>query len=89
MEGVDFEAGVVGEDEEVGRLLGVEDGFKAGVAGEAGGVFVGREDEGEVGEREDLDVGGSGGGGELAEFAGVGGGGVEGDHEGLDEGWRS
>jgi len=80
VEGWDFEAGVVGEDEEVGGGQGIGDGFEIGVALEGGGVFDGFGDLLEVGEGEDLDAGGAGAGGEFGQLAGVGGGGVEG-HE--------
>ena len=41
VEGVDFEAGVVGDDDFAGGVAGVVDGFVAGVAFEGGFVFVG------------------------------------------------
>ncbi len=77
MEGVDFEAGVVGEDGEAGAAGGVEEGFggalpsKVGSSSGAAGMVC------EAGEREEGDAG-SEGGGEVAELAGVGGGDVEG-----------
>jgi hypothetical protein len=75
MEGVYFEAGVVGEDDVVGGVAGVEDGFETGVAFEGGLVFVGGGDLFEAGE-------GSDGyfvrdGGEVSELAWVGRGDVE------------
>ena len=39
VEGVDFEAGVVGDDDFSGDVVGVVDGFEAGVACEGGFVF--------------------------------------------------
>lgn len=78
VEGGDFKAGVVGEDEEAWSGEGVGDGFEVGVALEGGGVFDGLGDLAEVGEGEDLNSGGAGAGGELGQLAGVGGGGVEG-----------
>ena len=45
VEGGDFEAGVVGEDEEVGGAEGVVDGFEAGVEFE-GGFVLGRSGDG-------------------------------------------
>ena len=50
MEGVDFEAGVVGDDDLAGGMVGVVDGLEAGVAFEGGLVFGGGGDVGEVGE---------------------------------------
>ena len=41
VEGVDFEAGVVGDDDLVGGVEGVVDGFEAGVAFEGGFVSSG------------------------------------------------
>ena len=41
VEGVDFEAGVVGDDDFAGGVVGVVDGFEAGVAFEGGLVFGG------------------------------------------------
>ena len=64
-EGVDFEAGVVGEDEQAGGEEGVGDGLELGVAHEGGGVFAGLGHGGEAGEGPDLDAGGAGAGGEL------------------------
>src|SRR5580704_4865483 len=73
VEGVDFEAGVVGEDDFTGCVVGVVACFFDGVALKGGLVFwwggsffqVGEWREGDVPRR---------GGGEVAEFAGVGGG---------------
>jgi hypothetical protein len=78
IEGGDLETGVVGEDEEVGCAEGVVDGLGAGVEFE-GRLVLGRGgDGGEVWEGFDADGGGGFGcTGEVAEFAGVGGGGVE------------
>ena len=39
--GVDFKAGVVGEDQLAGGEAGVIDGFERGVGGEGGAVFFG------------------------------------------------
>jgi hypothetical protein len=77
----DFEAGVVGEDIEVGCAEGVVDGFETGVEFE-GGLVLGRGgDGGEIGKRFDADGRrGRGGAGEVAELAWIGGGGVE-EHE--------
>ncbi len=50
VEGVDFEAGVVGDDDLVGGVVGVVDGLEAGVAFEGGFVFGGGGDFFEVGE---------------------------------------
>ena len=80
VEGWDFEAGVVGEYEEVGYGQRVGDRFEVGVVLKGGGVFEGLGDLMEVGEGEDLDAGGAGAGGEFDQLAGVGGGGVE-NHE--------
>ena len=44
VEGVDFEAGVVGDDDLAGCVAGVVDGFEAGVAFEGGFVFGGGRD---------------------------------------------
>jgi hypothetical protein len=73
VEGVDFEAGVVGYDDLAGGVVGVVDGFEAGVAFEGGFVFGGGGDlfyAREWGERDVLRCCG----GEVAELAGVGGG---------------
>jgi len=78
VEGGDFEAGVVGEDEEVEGGQRVGDGFEVGVALEGGGVFDGLGDLLEVGEGFDGDAFGVGCGLELGQLAWVGGGGVEG-----------
>ena len=78
VEGGDLEAGVVGEDEEVGCAEGVVDGLGAGVGLEGGPVLGRGGDGGDVGEGFDADGGrGRGGAGEVAELAGIGGGGVE------------
>ena len=77
VEGWDFEAGVVGENEEAGSGEGVGDGFEVGVALEGGGVFDGLGDLMEVGEGENFYAGDAGACGELGELAGVGGCGVE------------
>jgi hypothetical protein len=77
VEGGDFEAGVVGEDEEAAGGERVGDGFEVGVALEGGGVFEGLGDVLEAGEGENVDSGGAGAGGELGQLAGVGGGGVK------------
>jgi hypothetical protein len=86
VEGVDFEAGVVGEDVAVG-VAAVVLGFEAGIAGEGGLVFFGSGDGVEVGERLNEDAAGQTtfgcGDGEVAEFAGVSGGGVEGERHGF------
>jgi hypothetical protein len=73
VEGVDLEAGVVGDDDLAVEVVGVVDGLDAGVAFEGGFVFGRRGDVVEVGERLDGDLLG-GGGVEVAELAGVGGG---------------
>src|SRR5260370_14347985 len=76
VEGVGFEAGVVGEDDLAGSVAGVVDGFEAGVAFEGGLVFVGGGDffyAREWGRCEVLRCCG----GEIADLAGVGGGYVE------------
>jgi hypothetical protein len=77
VEDVDFEAGVVGEDDFSGRELGVVDGLEAGVAFEGWFVFGGWGNFTEAREGFDGDVRGRGGC-EVAELAGVGGGDVEG-----------
>jgi hypothetical protein len=76
VEGVDFEAGVVGYDDLAGCAAGVVGGFEASVTFEGGFVFCGSGDLCEVGEWGEGDVRRRGGG-EVAELAGVGGGDVE------------
>src|SRR5260370_1789785 len=56
VEGVDFEAGVVGDDDRAGGVAGVVDGFVAGVAFEGGFVFGWGLDLVEVGEWGEGDV---------------------------------
>ena len=56
VEGVDLEAGVVGDDDFAGSVVGVVDGFEAGVAFEGGFVFGWGGDLFEVGEWGDGDV---------------------------------
>ena len=70
VEGVDFEAGVVGQDDLAGCVGSVVEGLEAGVAGEGGLVFFWGGDVLEVGQGGEGDAGG-GGGGEVAELAGV------------------
>jgi secondary thiamine-phosphate synthase enzyme len=77
VEGVDLEAGVVGENDRAGRVGRIGKGFDAGVTFEGEFIFGGGRDGGEAGEGFDGDAG-TGGGGKVAEFAGVGGGDVEG-----------
>ena len=78
VEGVDFEAGVVGDDDFAGGVVGVVDGLEAGVAFEGGFVFgVGRGFRSGPGSGVRV-MCRRGGGGEVAELAGVGGGDVEG-----------
>lgn len=81
VEGIDFEAGVVGED----AALDVEAvvlGFETGIASEGGLIFFGSGDGWEVGQRLDQNAAVGRGDGEVAELAGVGGSGVEGErHE--------
>jgi hypothetical protein len=76
IEGVDFEAGVVGDDDFAGSVMGVVDGFEAGVAFEGGFVFGGSGDFFYAGEWREGDVLRCCGG-EVAKLAGVGGGDVE------------
>ena len=68
-EGVDFEAGVVGDDEIAGCELGVVDGLERCVLckGEAG--FFRGGDGPEVGERLNVEGVGPGGGAEIAQLA--------------------
>jgi hypothetical protein len=56
VEGVDFEAGVVGEDEEAGCVCGVVEGLGARVGLEGGGVLGWGGDGGERGEGRDEDA---------------------------------
>jgi hypothetical protein len=77
VESFDFETGIVGEDEEAGDGEGVGDGFEVGVALEGGGVFDGLRYVGEVGKGQHCDTGSVRAAGELCQFAGIGGGGVE------------
>ena len=75
VEGVYFEAGVVGDNDLAGGAAGVVDGFEAGVAFEGGFVFCGGGDffyAREWGQYEVLRCCG----GEVAELAWVGGGDV-------------
>ena len=53
MKGIDFEAGVVGDDDCAGRMAGVIDGLQTGVSLEGGLVFERRGDLVETGERKD------------------------------------
>ena len=76
-ERVDFEAGVVGEDQLAGEVTGVIDGFEGGVGGEGGAVLFGGGDFIQVWERIDFERMSLGGSAEVAEFALAGGGGVE------------
>jgi hypothetical protein len=87
VEGGDFEAGVVGEDEEAGYVQGVVDGLGAGVEFEGEFIFGRGGDGGDVGKWFDADGGsGFGSAGEVAELAGIGGGGVE--EHGYRVSWR-
>jgi hypothetical protein len=70
VEGVNFEAGVVGDDDFAGCAEGIVDGFEACVAFEGGLVFGWSGDLVEVWEWGEGDVMG-GCGGEVAELAGV------------------
>lgn len=70
VESVDFEAGVVGDDDGAGSEVGVIDGLGSSVAFEGGFVFGGRGDFFEVGEWEERDVLRSDGG-EVAQLAGI------------------
>ncbi len=56
VESVDFEAGVVGDDDLAGRVVGVVDGLEAGVACEGGFVFRGGGDFFQSGEWGEGDV---------------------------------
>ena len=76
VEGVDFEAGVVGDDDLAGCVTGVIDGLEAGIAFEGGLVFSWGRDLLYAGELREGDVLRCGSG-EVAKFAGVGGGDVE------------
>ena len=73
-QGVDFEAGVVGDDKLARCELGVVDGFDCGVFGEGLAIFFGRLDFIEIGEWIDGDGVRFGGGAEVAQFALAGGG---------------
>ena len=77
VEGVHFEAGVVGDDDLAGCVTGVIDGLEARVAFEGGLVFSWSRDLLYAGERRESDVLRCGSG-EVAKFAWVGGGDVEG-----------
>jgi hypothetical protein len=70
VESVDFEAGVVGDDDVAGGMAGIIDSLEAGVAFEGGLVFGGSGDVLQAGEWSEDDVIGPGGG-EVAELAGV------------------
>jgi len=76
-EGVDFKAGVVGENELAGQIPGIVNGFERGVFGKGFAVFFGRVDVGEIGEGIDGNGVRFGGGAEVAQFALAGGGDVE------------
>jgi hypothetical protein len=76
VESVDFEAGVVGDDDLAAEVMGVVDGLDTGVAFEGEFVFRGRGDFMETWQRLEDDVLRCGSG-EVAELAGVGGGDVE------------
>jgi hypothetical protein len=65
-EGVNFETGVVGENELAGEELGVIDGFEAGVLGEGFAVFLWWFDAIEIRERNNGNRVGLGGGAEVA-----------------------
>ena len=69
IEGVDFEAGVVGEDELAGGETRVIDGFDSGVGEEGVAVFFGGWDVVGSGQRVNKDGVGVGGGAEVAELA--------------------
>ena len=77
VEGWDFEAGVVCEDEQAGGGQRVGDGFEVGVALEGGSIFGRLGELFEIGEGENVNPGDAGAGGELGQLTGVGGGGVE------------
>jgi hypothetical protein len=78
VEGVDFEAGVVGYDDVAGCVAGVVDGLEAGVAFEGGLVFGGGGDLYEVGQWSEGDVA-RGSCGKVSKLTGVGSGDME-DH---------
>src|SRR5271157_6382248 len=82
LEGVYFEAGVVGQDQVSGDKTGVVDGLVCGVGGEGGAVLFGGRDGGEQGQGIDGEGMGLGGGAEVAELALAGGGGVEAEGHG-------
>jgi hypothetical protein len=75
VESIDLEAGVVGEDDLSGRVLGVVQGLEAGVAFKGGLVFFGGGDLVEAGQGSERDE--ARGCGEVSQLAGVGGGDVE------------
>ena len=77
VQGCDFEAGVVCEDEEAWGGQRVGNGFEVGVALEGGGVFDWLGDALEIGEGVDGDAFCEGCGLELGELAGVGSRGVK------------
>ena len=77
VEGVDFEAGVIGEDEVIRCETGVVDSLEGSVGPEGGAAFFRGGNGDQAGQRFDEDVVGSGGGGEVAELSFAGGGGVE------------
>ena len=76
-EGIDFEAGVVGEDKLARGAAGVVAGLESGVGGEGGAVFFRGGNGGETGQGLDVDGMSLGCGAEVSEFALAGGGGVE------------
>ena len=77
VERIDFEAGVVCEDELAGGEAGVVDGFECGVGGEGEAVFLRSGDGRESGQGFDEDGMSLGGGAEVSELALAGSRGVE------------
>jgi hypothetical protein len=78
VEGRDFEAGVIGEDERIGLTERVGAGLELGIAHEGGCVLNGLGDFFEAWKRKHADVLRARRGGELAELAWVGGSCIEG-----------
>ncbi len=83
VERVDFETGVVGDDKPSGSESAIVNGLEARVAGEGGLVFGWSGDFGQSGQWGNGELVVFGGGLEVAQLAGVAGGGVERLMEGI------
>jgi hypothetical protein len=77
VEGVHFEAGVVGQHQLAGSKQGVVDSLEGGVGGEGGAGLIGSGDGGRGGKEIDGDGMGLSGGAKIAQLALAGGGGEE------------